>query len=213
MKCKECGYENKQDAKFCQGCGAKLGSETKKAYEPQREYYEPMPMPRKKNTGVIITVISLSVLLVAAIVTIVLILVLGGNKDDNKASNNSNNNEYNYNNNNNNNNNNYNNNNNNTNNSSNTLTCTIHEDEDYGVVTIYLDSYNKVKSATATITFYDIEDAKTLAETLSMLEIDFYRNGSTVTVDDYLELGGEDLVGKSKTNAKSAMQSEGFTCY
>ncbi len=111
------------------------------------------------------------------------------------------------------NNNNYNNNNNNTNNSSNTLTCTIHEDEDYGVVTIYLDSYNKVKSATATITFYDIEDAKTLAETLSMLEIDFYRNGSTVTVDDYLELGREDLVGKSKTNAKSAMQSEGFTCY
>ncbi len=202
MKCKDCGYENKQDAKFCQGCGAKLGSETKKAYEPQREYYEPMPMPRKKNTGVIITVISLSVLLVAAIVTIVLILVLGGNKDDNKSSNN-NNNEYNYN----------NNNNNNNNNSSNTLICTGKDAQAEGTITIKLDNNDIVKSVSATLTFSSLEDAKEYAEVLGRNgTIDFTRNGRTIIIDDYSTATNDNFIGKTKSYVINSAKRNGVTC-
>ncbi len=200
MKCKDCGYENKQDAKFCQGCGAKLGSETKKAYEPQREYYEPMPMPRKKNTGVIITVISLSVLLVAAIVTIVLILVLGGNKDDNKSSNN-NNNEYNY------------NNNNNNNNSSNTLICTGKDAQAEGTITIKLDNNDIVKSVSATLTFSSLEDAKEYAEVLGRNgTIDFTRNGRTIIIDDYSTATNDNFIGKTKSYVINSAKRNGVTC-
>ena len=77
MKCKNCGYENSNNSKFCQGCG----NELKSTPTVKDNNYEVLPTPKKKNTGFLITSIVLSVLLVAAIVAIILVLVLGGKSD------------------------------------------------------------------------------------------------------------------------------------
>ncbi len=194
MKCKECGYENKQDAKFCQGCGAKLGAEVKKNYEPQpqREYYEPMPMPKKKNTGFIVTVISLSVLLVAAIVAIILILVLGGDKKSSGNGSSSGSNSKN----------------------ESTVVCYESTDDYDGYIYLELED-NIVEEMKVEMKFNSSSYASQIASYLDMSNIKYKLDGKTIRITDKSSIKKMNpdfyVVGKSKSRAIEIMEKDGDT--
>ena len=65
MKCQFCGADLKEGAKFCEGCGAKVEenaavNETAPVVDNQQPYYQ----PSKKNTGMKVTIIILSIIIV-----------------------------------------------------------------------------------------------------------------------------------------------------
>ena len=82
MRCPYCGREVKEGNLFCEGCGAKL--ENKPVIDPNAFSYQPQ---YKKNTGLIVTIVILSVLLVAGIIIGVILLT---GKSKNSTNNNSN---------------------------------------------------------------------------------------------------------------------------
>lgn len=84
MRCQYCGKENSEASIFCEGCGAKLGANDaqnmNQGYGSPNNNYNQQP---KKNTGLIVSIIILSVLLIAGIIVGVILLTSGGSKNDN----------------------------------------------------------------------------------------------------------------------------------
>lgn len=94
MKCPNCGKDVVEGSKFCDGCGASLNVQSpvveQNVVNNDVVYYQP---PKKSKTGLIVTIVVISVLLITGIV-IGIILLTGGSKDSENNENNSNN-EYN----------------------------------------------------------------------------------------------------------------------
>lgn len=87
MKCQFCGADLKEGAKFCEGCGAKVeGGAVVNEYQPVVNNQQPYYQPPKKNTGMKVTIIILSILIVALLAFgIWFFLIKGDGSSENKG--------------------------------------------------------------------------------------------------------------------------------
>ena len=81
MKCPYCGKESSESFKFCDGCGAKLISDTPVVEQPV--YYQE---PKKSKAGLIVAIVIISILLITGIVVGIILMNNGGDKKSSSGS-------------------------------------------------------------------------------------------------------------------------------